>query len=75
MDLGMRIVNSDERELTPSEIELLKKLIGKFHLSPLVVTQAHRMIDPSLVRVAEWLDGTKRAQTRCSSFAALAVAT
>jgi transposase len=29
----------------------------------------------NLVRVAEWLDGTQRAQTRCSRFAALAVVT
>jgi hypothetical protein len=28
----------------------------------------------NLMRIADWLDGTKRAQTRCSSFAALAIA-
>ena len=49
MDLGMRIYKRESViEFTPEEILLLKKLINWAYPNPLIVTQAHRLIDPSL---------------------------
>ena len=48
MDLGMRVQRRDKIEFTVDEISMLKELISKMFVSPLIVTQSHRMVDHTL---------------------------